>query len=101
MIGVAGEGVFEVYLTRADEILGAFNNILLTETRKEASDAVLGAATANIQVAEAKQRTAELEKEAAELREQTEAERLARVKIEARVAWRHLTDQQNRTLQKT
>lgn len=98
VIGVAGEGVFEVYLTRADGILSTFDNILLTEARKEASDAVLGAATANIQVAEARQRTAELEREAAGLREQTEAERLARVKIEAAVAFRSLDDNQKRDI---
>ncbi len=101
VIGVAGEGAFEVCLTRADVILSKFDNILLTEARKEARDAVLGAATANIRVAEARQRTAELEKEAgqlrkdaAQLRNDAEAEHLARVKIEAAVAFRSLDDKQ-------
>jgi hypothetical protein len=91
VIGVAGEGLFEVYVSRADALLGAFDNILLTEARKEASDAVLGAATANIRVAEAQRQTAELRKEA-------EDERLARVKIEAAVAWRSLSNQQKRDI---
>lgn len=97
VVGVAGEGIFEVYVSRADSILNAFDNILLTEARKQASDAVLGAATANRRVAEARHRTAELEKEAAQLRKDAaqlqrdaEAEHLARVKIEGRVTWRKL-----------
>ena len=36
VIGVAGEGIFEVLVTRADDILGTFDNILLTEARKDA-----------------------------------------------------------------
>jgi len=95
VLGVAGEGIFEVYVSRADSILGTFDNILLTEARKESADAVLGAATANIQVAEARQRAAEFEREAAQLRKDAEAERLERTKLEALVAPRSLTlDQQ-------
>jgi len=37
---------------------------------------------------------AQLQKDAEQLRKDAEAEHLARVKIEARVAWRHLTDKQ-------
>jgi hypothetical protein len=94
VVGVAGEGIFEVYVSRTDSLLSTFDNILLTEARREASDAALGAATANRQIAEARQRAAELERQAAQLQKDAEDERLARVKIEARVAWRRLTEQQ-------
>jgi hypothetical protein len=89
--GVMGEGIFEVLVSRADAKLQRFDEALLTEARKEASDAVLGAATANIQVAEARQRAARLQKDA-------EDERLARVKIEAAVAFRSLDDKQKRDI---
>jgi hypothetical protein len=97
VVGVAGEGIFEVLVTRADGILGTFDNILLTEARREASDAVLGAATANIQVAGARQRTAQLEKEAAQLRKDAEGLKAENLKLEAIVAPRSLSlDQQRR-----
>ena len=90
VIGVAGEGIFEVYVSRADGILATFDNILLNEARKESSGAVIGAAAANVQVAEARKRTAELEKESAELR----AENL---RLEAIIAPRSLSlDQQQK-----
>ena len=83
VVGVAGEGIFEVYVSRADSILNTFDNILLTEARKEASDAVLGAATANIQIAEERRRAAELEKEAAQLRKDAEGLKAENLKLEA------------------
>jgi len=88
--GVAGEGFCEGFIWKADGILRSFNNMLVAEATKEAGDAVLGAATANMQVAEAKRRTAELDKQAEELR----AENL---RLEAIIAPRSLSvDQQKR-----
>jgi len=98
VVGVAGEGIFEVYVSRTDSILGKFDNVLIDDARKESSSAILGAATANMQVAEARQRTAELEKESAQLRKDAESEHLARVQVEAAVAFRSLNDHQKRDI---
>jgi hypothetical protein len=90
VVGVAGEGVFEAYLTRTDGILSTFENILLTEARKESSGAVLGAALANIEVAEAKKQAAANELEAQQLKADN-------VRLEAIIAPRSLSlDQQQR-----
>lgn len=90
VIGVAGEGIFEVCVTRTDSTLGTFDNILLTEARKEASNAVLGAATANMQVAEANERASINELAEQELK----AENL---RLEATIAPRSLSlDQQKK-----
>src|SRR5690242_13901961 len=59
----------------------------LTQLRKETGEA-------NEKAGQANERAGELEKDAATLRKEAEDERLARVKIEASVAWRRLTDQQ-------
>jgi hypothetical protein len=91
VIGVAGEGIFEMYVSRADSVLSTFDNILLTEAKKEASEAVLGAATANIQVAEARRRTAELDVAAQQLK----AENL---RLEAIIAPRSLSLDQQRDI---
>lgn len=98
VVGVAGEGIFEVYVSRADSILNAFDNILLTEARKEASDAVLGAATANIQIAEAKRRSGELEKEAAQLRKDAEGLKAENLRLEAIVQPRTISLEDQRKI---
>jgi hypothetical protein len=88
VIGVAGEGLFEVYVSKADSILSTFNNILLTEARREASDAVLRAATANVEVAEAEKQAAANELEAQQLKAEN-------IRLEAIIAPRSLSlDQQ-------
>jgi hypothetical protein len=51
-------------------------------------------ALVNQRAADAGERASKNEKEAAQLRKDAEAEHLARVKIEASVAWRRLTEQQ-------
>jgi hypothetical protein len=89
--GVAGEGLCEGFIWKADGILRSFNNMLVAQATKQAGDAVLGAATANVRVAEAQRQATKLGKEA-------EDERLARVKIEAAVGWRSLSDQQKRDI---
>jgi len=91
VIGVAGEGIFEVYVSRADSVLCTFDNILLNEAKKEASEAVLGAATATIQVAEARRQTAELDVAAQQLK----AENL---RLEAIIAPRSLSLDQQRDI---
>lgn len=86
-LGVAGEGIAEVYVSRADGVLQRFNDILLADTNREAGFALERAAEAN-------QRSEGLKKESELARKEAEGERLARIKIEARVAWRHLTNRE-------
>jgi hypothetical protein len=86
-LGVAGEGIAEAYVSRIDSTLQTFNDILLGDTSKEAAFALERAAAAN-------RRAEELKKESEQARKDSEHERLARVKVEARVAWRHLTERQ-------
>jgi hypothetical protein len=58
------------------------------------ADAQTQTELAKIRAGGAYERAAEAEKEAAQLRKDAEDERLARVNIEAKVAWRHLTEKQ-------
>jgi hypothetical protein len=51
-----------------------------------------------VRIAEAEARAAEANREASELRKQAETERLARVKIEEKLAPRHLTTEQKRSI---
>jgi hypothetical protein len=54
VLGVAGEGIFEVAVSRADNILHDFDTILLTEARKQAGDAAGSAKAAREQSTAAK-----------------------------------------------
>jgi hypothetical protein len=47
VLGVAGEGVYEGYVSRADGLLQEFNNALLMTAQRQASDAIGEAADAN------------------------------------------------------
>jgi hypothetical protein len=98
VLGVAGEYVADSFVSKADGFVQTFDETLLAEAERASSEAILGASAANRQVAVARQRTAELENGAAQLRKEAEDERLARAKIEARVAWRHLTDDQQQDI---
>ncbi len=69
-LGVAGEGIAEGYVSKADGLIQTFNDILLSDARKEAAFAL--------------ERAGKNEKEA-------QGERLARVQIEERVEWRRLS----------
>jgi hypothetical protein len=73
-------------------ILGVAGELLSTVRTSQLS----GRLIANIEErASANEReAAQLRKDAEQLRKDAEAEHLARVKVEARVAWRHLTDKQ-------
>jgi hypothetical protein len=84
-LGVAGEGVAEGFVSKADGILETFNNILLTEAQVESGHAIERAAKAD-------ERASENEREAANLRKIAEQERLARIQVEGKVAWRRLSD---------
>jgi hypothetical protein len=59
VLGVAGEGVAEGLVSRADATLQTFNDILLGEAQKEAAFAIERAANANKREAEIEQRLAD------------------------------------------
>jgi len=80
LIGVVGEGVFESLVSRADGDIQTFDSILLASTQRRA--------------AEANERASANEQEAKQLQKEAEDERMARLEIEARVAWRNLTKKQ-------
>jgi hypothetical protein len=79
ILGIAGELLGQV---RTSELSGP----LIADTEEHAGNAEQKAGEAN-------DRASVNEKEAAQLRKDAEGERLARVKIEARVAWRKLDKQ--------
>lgn len=81
--GVAGEYVADSFLSKADGYVEQFDEILLKEATRQSS-------SANAKSAMAYARAAETERGAAQLKKDAEAEHSARVKIEARVAWRTL-----------
>lgn len=80
ILGIAGELLGAV---RTSQLSGQ----IIANIEERASEADRQAGIANEKAAAAQERAGKLEKEA-------EDERSARVKIEARVAWRHLTDEQ-------
>src|SRR5712691_1694710 len=80
-------------------ILGIAGELLSAARTSQLSGQIIAnieerAASADQKASEADDRASRNEKEAAQLRKEAETERLARVKIEARVAWRRLTQQQ-------
>ena len=87
VLGVAGEGFAEAYVSRADSTLQTFNDILLGNTIREAGLALERAAEAN-------QQSERLRGETEQARNDVEKERLARLKIEEAVAWRRLSKTQ-------
>ncbi len=97
VVGVGGECIAEGFLFKADGLVVKFDEIVLMDTTTKAGTALERAATAELeargfqlQIAKANDRAAQLEKEA-------EAERLERTKLEAIVAPRSLSlDQQRR-----
>jgi hypothetical protein len=85
--GVAGELYTQSYVSDADTDIQAFNSGALAEAQNKASTARVLAGLADLEAARANEHAAKLETKA-------ESERLARIKLEASVGWRHLTDQQ-------
>lgn len=69
-------------------------NVLNDRQEKELAQLKKEAGEANEKAGNANERAGELEKDAASLRKEAEGERLARVKIEASVSWRRLTEEQ-------
>jgi hypothetical protein len=91
VVGVAGEWITDALVSDADSNLQTFASINLAEAKKEAGYAIERAAVNELEAAK-------LRKGAAQLHKDAEKERLARVKIEASVAWRRLTEQQKRDI---
>ena len=97
IVGVGGECIAEGFLFKADGLVVKFDEIMLMDTTTKAGTALERAAMAELaarafqlQIAKANGRAAQLEKEA-------EAERLERAKLEAIIAPRSLTlDQQQK-----
>jgi hypothetical protein len=77
-LGVAGEGIFEGYVSAADGLLQTFNNTLLSDTSDRASNAEITAKAFESQIADANAR-------AAVAAQTAEAEKLARVKLEKQI----------------
>jgi hypothetical protein len=82
-VGVAGELALQFFASSQQTALRKANHAVVAAFQKEAADA-------RERASNAEEHTAQIEKDEAQLRKDTEDERLARVKIEERVAWRKL-----------
>jgi hypothetical protein len=91
VLGVAGEFEADSFVSKADGFVQKFDEILLTDAQYQTE-------LAKGRAGGAYERAATAEKEAAQLRREAEAEHLARVKIEAAVAWRQLSDKDKRDI---
>lgn len=105
VLGVAGEGIAEGFVSRADGLVQNFNDILLTDARKESAFAIERAASAyerashaEAQLASARRDAAVAEQQAAEANRVAESERLARLELEGSVAWRRLSKNEQHLL---
>ena len=89
--GIVGEYEFSSRIARSADKLQQISD-------QELTDATMNAGAAIERASKADERAFKNEKEAARLTKLAEDERTARVKIEAKVAWRHLTDEQQREI---
>jgi hypothetical protein len=98
VLGVAGEGIAERYVSQADGLLQEFTNILLNDAVKETAFAIAQAEIAKTAAGDANARASGLQKEAEKLRQrnlETEAEledeRKTRLELEATLAPRTIS----------
>jgi hypothetical protein len=91
VVGVGGEFVTDSFVSKADGLVRQFDEILLAEAQNKSAHAEAIARGFDAQIAESNAKAKSAEATA-------EAERLARVKIEAAVAWRQLSDQDKRDI---
>lgn len=91
VVGVRGELIFE-------DKLEAVNNDIQNSEEAQLTQEEVEIGTANARAVTNERESARLSKDAAGLREKAEAEHLARVKIEAAVAWRSLDELQKREI---
>jgi outer membrane murein-binding lipoprotein Lpp len=99
--GVVGEYIFGKRLTQVSEQLQQIADEAVAQSNKDAAQARRDAETAKDDAAKAdekagkaNERASKNEREAAQLRKDAETEHLARVQIEAAVAWRHPDEQE-------
>src|SRR5258708_3531474 len=95
VLGVIGEGVFEGFVSKYDTALSSVTDTIVAEAQKESAHAEATAKGFEAQIAEsnAKAKSAEatakgFEAQIAEAHREAEADRLARIKIEEKMAWR-------------
>ena len=101
VLGVAGEWVTDALVSDADSNLQTFTSINLAEAQKEAAFALERAAHANERTGTLEKEAAGLRKESAGLQKAAEDERLARTKIEERLAgWKLSPEARNRLVPK-
>lgn len=96
--GIVGELWVGVVSSNRNTDLRSKNTRLISLVREKAGNAQIAAGNADKDAGDAKERAGKLEVQAATLRKQAEDERIARVKIEARVSWRRLSGPQRRIL---
>ena len=110
--GVAGEYVADSFVSRADGYVQTFDEILLTEARKESAHAETTAKGFDAQIAESKAKAksaeatakqfeatiAEAKRDAADSKQEAESERLARVQLQKELEPRRLTGKQKEQL---
>ena len=89
VLGVMGEGWFEAQVSKYDSALSNLTDTAIAEAQRKSAEAEATAKGFDKQIAESKAKAASAEAT-------TEAERLARVKIEAAVGWRSLEEDQKR-----
>ncbi len=91
VLGVMGEGWFEAQVSKYDSALSNLTDAVVSEAQRESknAEAIAKGFDAQIAASDAKAKSAEAI---------AEAERLARVKIEATVAWRSLDDRQKQDI---
>jgi hypothetical protein len=92
LIGIAGEGVFEMLASRADDAVRRFDSELLRDVGKQSSEANERAAIANKEAGEAKERAGKLDRDL-----QNERQKTARFQIEATKAEKALADELSST----
>jgi putative heme iron utilization protein len=102
VLGVAGEGVFEMLTSRVDGILDTFNNIQLVTAQKEAEAATERAFLADKDAGEASKAASDakaaqqgVEIKLAKQRQATAAAERSLIELQQTVRWRHLTDKQS------
>jgi hypothetical protein len=97
-VGVAGELFVQSLASRKETALRKANDEVFAGLNGEAAQARIDAGNAIVRASKADERASENEKEAARLQKLAEAERLERIKLEAAVAPRSLSLEQQRLI---
>jgi|SRR5712691_9124339 len=93
-VGVSGELAVQFIASGRETTLRKVNDAVFAGLNNEAARARKDAGDAIERAGHAENRASKNEREAAQLRKVAEQERLARIRVEERVAWRRLTTQQ-------